>query len=133
MLTKLLARSLAKKLCGSPHKRYKAGKQENKYAKKKVFGKWRYFLSWWFGEWCLYAWNHYEEEAEYQKFYKSDKIVAEYAKRLQDKYEQVEVTKVFDRRKKELGYLLTGKGKKAVVQQQPSNVVSFAEFKLSHQ
>lgn len=99
-------------------------KKERKEMLIKLFGKARYYLSVWFGEWVLFAFNKRDystyDPKPYQKFYRDEQIAMRYAKRLQNKYKKVEITKVYNAKKQHIGYMLTG----YVKVEQPDNVIS---------
>lgn len=109
----------------------KREKKEHKDFLESTFGKTRYYLSVWFGQWILFICNRkfyetHEAPAEYQKYYNDEAVANRYAKRLREKYETVNITEVYDKKKRCIGYLLSGKGKKAAEPvQQPSNVIPF--------
>jgi hypothetical protein len=100
----------------------------------KEFGKLRYYLSWWFGDWVLYTCNRkfYQQpapEPEYQKYYTDEKVAKRYMRMQQKKYDTVEITPVYSGTRKLIGYRLTANGKKATPatqQVKPLNVIPFA-------
>lgn len=136
MLTKALTKmAIARIQNHESIAKQKAKKQTAKSRHKeqmiKLFGKQRYYLAKWFGEWILYTNNHRlylgAEEKLYQKFYTTEEVTQRYALRLQDRYENVFINEVYDKKKQHLGYMLNAYGKKEV--QAPQNVVSFQKYK----
>jgi len=87
-------------------------KKKRKEMLIKMFGKTRYYLSIWFGEWVLYTFNRRDyslyDSKPYQKFYRDEQTVMRYAKKLQEKYKKVEITKVYDAKRQHIGYMLYG-------------------------
>jgi hypothetical protein len=105
-----------------PKKKRHNKKKEYKAHMIKLVGKARWYLSWWFGSWVLYVGNpQLNIQPEYQKFYTTEAVAKRYAKRLEGKYEIVQITKVFNKQKREMGYMLSGRGKKEI--ETPKNVI----------
>ena len=103
--------------------------RKKKSSRLKLFGRLRYVLSVLFGQWVLVAWNTRDyRNVDKRNLYKSETIANKYAKRLEQKYDTVEIEKVYDKYKGCIGYLVMCKGKKVSVQNQPSNVISFTEI-----
>jgi len=102
-----------------------------------MFGKTRYYLSFWFGNWILFTCNsklylqQNTNEKPYQKFYKDEIIAERYAERLKQKYEQIEITNVFDGHKKQIGYLLIGKSKIITEDIHDKNIIDISKYKLA--
>jgi hypothetical protein len=93
----------------------------------KWFGKTRYYFAYWFGSWTLYACNNrfYSMTIpDYQKFYKDRNVAERYEKRLQNKYDLVNIQTVFDKRKNIIGYMLNGKGQ-IFTKGNPNNIIPF--------
>lgn len=138
MLNKLICKAVANKLMNNDKiKKEKEKKQlQREHEKNSIIrtcGRARYYLSWWFGEWILFAYNTRPilEEKEYTKFYKDKNVAERYARQLREKYEIVDITTVFDNYKRELGYLVTAAEKVAEPEpQQPSNVIPFRKPKF---
>lgn len=112
----------------------KQKKKKHKNMMVKLFGKIRYYLSFWFGEWVLYTCNNknYKEydPKPYQKFYTDAQVANRYANKLKEKYEYVKITMVFNEKQKCIGYLLNGAVKKVTdTTQQPSNIIYFNKYK----
>jgi hypothetical protein len=116
----------------------KVQKRKEKYEYKqimiKLFGKSRYYLSYWFGAWFLYAFNHRDyNEVLYQKFYHTEKAVQKQAELLKDKYEKIQIKALYDKDNFLTGYMLYGKIEKVAepLIQQPPNVINFAEYQFA--
>ncbi len=106
-------------------KRLKKLEQKNEIVR--LFGKTRYRLSYWFGAWCLYSFNHRDySPVLYQKFYKQLSTANQYAEKLQEKYTKVQLEEVYNKDGMIIGYLLYGKGEKIDDSQQHSNVIPFS-------
>lgn len=140
MLEKLLIKGAINKLANREQtkdakKRRKEKKRRDKQSMVNVYGKARYYLSFWFGSWTLFTCNHRDyqnaaEEADYRKFYAKETVAKRYAERLKTRYEQVEITNVYDRHKREIGFLLTGKNKKvAEATRQPEKVIMLKNYR----
>lgn len=127
MLLKYLAKKLANELIN--HKKLKEKRKKKRLERKKnkksminLFGRTRYYLSILFGQWILVTWNNRDyRDVEYEKFYKDEKIAKRYANKLKEKYDNVQIERIYNKRRIEVGYLVSARGKKVVAQ--PSNIV----------
>jgi hypothetical protein len=128
MLLKVLLTILIAKLTDKNKTKVKTQKKYHKQFMIKLFGKTRYYLNVWFGQWILFMWNTRDyDDVLYQKFYSDEKVAIRYMNRLQSKYTKVELIKVYDKHK-QIGYMLYGKGQRIVQPKQPSNVINFAQY-----
>lgn len=124
------------------HKQLKEQRKKKKLLKKqkrenhvnsmlKLFGRTRYYLAFWVGNWILVTWNKRDyRDIEYQKFYKDNAVAKRYANKIKEKYDTVDIQKTYDKNRIITGYLLIGRGKKAAPPTPiPTNVINFNEFK----
>lgn len=107
-----------------------AEKKRHKESMIKLFGKTRYYLAYWFGQWIYFTWNNRDyQPVLYQKFYTAEASALRYANRLKQKYTIVQIEKVYNKRQ-QIGFMIYGKGKKiAPVVKLPSNVIPFEKLK----
>lgn len=141
MLKTLLKKAIMNSLSDKNKQPKKSSRKERRQQKRnyrnqmvKMFGKTRWYLSYWFGTWILFLCNSRDysriTEKPYEKFYKNFDVAQRYEKRLKEAYEDTEIVEVYDNRKTRLGYMLTGTAKKiAEATQQPSNVISFLDYR----
>lgn len=129
MLLKVLTRLIATKLMDKDRFKKREEKKRRKESMIKLFGKTRYYLALWFGQWVYFTWNTRDyQPVLYQKFYSAESSAMRYAERLKHKYTIVDIQKVYDKRQ-QIGFMIYGKGKKiAQPIKLPSNVINFSKY-----